>query len=64
MQCAGHPRSAVEQSLFFKVPLKKISYIKVPLQILGHAMNMYNTALYAYGDDVRALNLEIDYFLE
>jgi len=24
---------------------------KVPLQILGHAMNMYNTALYAYGDD-------------
>ena len=25
---------------------------KVPLQILGFAMNMYNTALYAYGDDV------------
>jgi len=24
---------------------------KVPLQILGFAMNMYNTALYAYGDD-------------
>jgi len=24
---------------------------KVPLQILGHAMNMYNTALYKYGDD-------------
>jgi 3-hydroxyisobutyrate dehydrogenase len=24
---------------------------KVPLQILGHAMNMYNTALYTYGDD-------------
>ena len=54
MQFAGHPRNAVEQSLFSKVPL----------QILGHAMNMYNTALYAYGDDVRALNLEIDFFLE
>ena len=26
--------------------------LQVPLQILGHAMNMYNTALYAYGDDV------------
>ena len=26
-------------------------------------MNMYNTALYAYGDDVRALNLETDFFL-
>jgi len=24
---------------------------KVPLQILGFAMNMYNTALYTYGDD-------------
>ena len=47
-------KNAVEQSLFSKVPL----------QILGHAMNMYNTALYAYGDDVRALNLEIDFFLE
>ena len=54
MQCAGHLWNAVEQSLFSKVPL----------QILGHAMNMYNTALYAYGDDVRALNLEIGFFLE
>ena len=29
-----------------------LSLFEVPLQILGFAMNMYNTALYAYGDDV------------